>query len=177
MISLECFNFYHILSRIRIAELLSCCRVNIDSPSRPTQTKNATLSKSNITSMKPKEGVNATRTTQIAGNLTRGEPLRQRPSPNKKKGAFRPVRKFFASTTGLHGFFSKKKKVPPPRRRLPTRRPPNVTLASNATALRNATKSQQIPPGSVAPQLPHQAGSPLQSSPQLPGVIPPPPQR
>ena len=108
---------------------------------------------------------------RIGGNLTKSLPRRRPPPrpnmPQKKKSASRSLRKFFAQSTGLHGFFSKKyakrpaRKLPPRPRSLPSG---NSTFAtrSNATAIprQGPPSARKAPPGRRLPAQ-NPKGSPV----------------
>jgi VIT1/CCC1 family predicted Fe2+/Mn2+ transporter len=71
----------------------------------------------------------------------------------------RPIRKFFAQTTGLHGFFSKKDSVPKQQPATQKRQVASKSLSQNSTTTRQAYHGERVAP--TQPQSPMQKSAPL----------------
>jgi DNA repair exonuclease SbcCD ATPase subunit len=102
--------------------------------------------------------------TRVDGVLQTDRTRQSRPG-----SVLRPVRKFFASATGLHGFFSKKQNSPR-KGRMP------VMRSFNRTLLSNATNPKQKLSKDVAHRAEHSDNAPLPEGPQQrappgPGMI------
>eukprot|EP00977_Amphora_coffeiformis_P018777 scaffold6717_cov160-Amphora_coffeaeformis.AAC.5 len=116
----------------------------------------------NATSLKNRKDLsaNAKQGSPSHRNQTQRHPLSRRPPP-PTQSSLRNIRKFFAKSTGLHGFFSGKKIGQKHKMQPRPRDSTNATLPSNVTACNTTRVQQRDPPGNI-PQhgRQRQAGSP-----------------
>lgn len=127
-------------------ELLSQAKLRVpvsDTPSVLSESvRNATSISANGTTPVVKPVLNKTTTSPIRRKISTV------PTMATSKQALRPVRKFFAHATGLHGFFSKKKPARP-NQGVTMRRTSSATV-SDSSLSKNATSPYGKPSGATA---------------------------